>query len=229
MNILLSWISTNPIPSAILLIAFGVVIAFFVAFLQGREISLWPPIISGKPILLSQDQFGSSGVITAISTRKSIRAYLNRPVEEEKINKIFEAARLAPSASNRQEWRFVIVRDPETRKKISQVAYNLGFIATAPVVIVACAESDGHAMPCGQLSYPIDVAIALDHITLAAVELGLGTCWVAMFDEQKVKQILGIPENIRVVELMPLGYPVNPSAVEKKRLPFDKIVKYDRW
>jgi nitroreductase len=229
MNIILNWMLTNPIPSAILLIAFGIVITFFIAFLQGREISLWPPIISGKPFLLSQDQSGSMDVFTAIGTRKSVRAYQDRPVEEEKINKIFEAARLAPSASNRQEWRFVIVRDVETKKKISQVAYNLGYIATAPVVIAACAEGDGHAMPCGQLSYPIDIAIALDHITLAAVELGLGTCWVAMFDEQKVKQILGIPENIRVIELMPLGYPVNPSAVEKKRLPMDKIIKYEQW
>jgi nitroreductase len=73
------------------------------------------------------------------------------------------------------------------------------------------------------------VAIALDHLSLAAVELGLGTCWVAMFDEEKVKKFLGIPDVIRVLALMPLGYPVDPSAVEKKRLPMEKIVKYEHW
>ena len=84
-------------------------------------------------------------------------------------------------------------------------------------------------MKCGQLCYPIDVAIALDHITLAAVELGLGTCWIGHFDEKEVKQILGIPEKIRVVELMPLGYPANPSVIEKTRFPLDVIVKYEHW
>ena len=168
-------------------------------------------------------------VMDAIKTRKSVRAYIDRPVEEEKLNVILEAGRLAPSASNRQEWRFVIVRDMEKRKILAQVAGKQDFIAEAPVVIVACAETDGHLMPCGPSSYPIDVAIALDHMTLAAVESGLGTCWIGDFDERKVKEMLGIPENIRVVELMPLGYPVDPSAKEKKRFPLSTIVKYEHW
>jgi len=168
-------------------------------------------------------------VIDAIKTRKSVRAYLDRPVEEEKLNLVLEAGRLAPSASNRQEWRFVIVREVEKRVHLAQVAGNQSFIAEAPVVIVACAETDGHLMPCGLSSYPIDVAIALDHMTLAAVASGLGTCWIGDFDESKVKEILGIPEKIRVVELMPLGYPVDPSAITKKRFPLNKTVKYEHW
>ena len=84
-------------------------------------------------------------------------------------------------------------------------------------------------MRCGQLSYPIDVAIAIDHMTLAAVELDLGTCWIGNFDETLVKKILGIPDEIRIVQLLPLGYPTDPSAIEKSRLPIEKIVKYDRW
>ena len=84
-------------------------------------------------------------------------------------------------------------------------------------------------MMCGQPCYTIDVAIALDHISLVAVELGLGTCWIGAFDEDKVKEILGIPKEIRVVELMPLGYPSNPTQVEKNRLPTDIIVRYERW
>lgn len=168
-------------------------------------------------------------VMDAIKTRKSARAYIDQPVEDDKLNMILEAARLAPSASNRQEWRFVIVRELETRKKLAQIAGNQRFVGEAPIVIVACAETDGHVMNCGQPCYPIDVAIALDHITLAAVELGLGTCWIGNFDEKKVKELLGIPEQIRVVELMPLGYPADPSAIAKKRNPLDAIVKYERW
>jgi len=102
-------------------------------------------------------------------------------------------------------------------------------VEEAPVLIVACAETDGHVMRCGQPCYPIDVAIALDHMGLAAVELGLGTCWIGLFDEKKVKEILHIPDEIRVVELMPLGYPSDPVAINKKRLPLDRIVKYERW
>src|SRR5512136_2314620 len=152
-------------------------------------------------------------VIDAIKTRKSVRVYLDRPIEDEKLNAVLEAARLAPSASNRQEWRFVIVRETETRKKLAAAAGGQAFVGEAPVVIVACAETDMHVMGCGQLCYPIDVAIALDHMSLAAVDLGLGTCWIGLFDEKKVKEILHIPDEIRVVELMPLGYPVDPSAI----------------
>ena len=168
-------------------------------------------------------------VSDAVKTRKSVRKYVDRPVEESKLNAVLGAGRLAPSASNRQEWRFVVVRESGTRKRLAEAAGGQTFVAEAPVVIAACAKTDGRVMRCGQLSYPIDVAIALDHMTLAAVELGLGTCWIGLFEEKKVKEILGIPEDIRVVELMPLGYPVDPTPVEKSRLPFDMIVKYDHW
>ncbi|MCX6659961.1 MAG: nitroreductase family protein [Candidatus Bathyarchaeota archaeon] len=168
-------------------------------------------------------------VLDAVKSRKSIRKYLDRPVEDSKLNTVLEAGRLAPSASNRQEWRFVIVRESGTRKRLAEAAGGQTFVGEAPVVVVACAKTDGRVMRCGQLSYPIDVAIALDHMTLAAVELGLGTCWIGLFEETRVKEILGIPEDIRVVQLMPLGYPVDPTPVEKSRLPFDMIVKYDHW
>lgn len=168
-------------------------------------------------------------VSDAIRTRKSVRKYVSNPIEDEKLTAIMDAARLAPSAGNRQEWRFVIVQDAETRKKIADAANKQAFIGEAPAVIVACAETDGRIMMCGQPCYPIDVAISLDHIALAAVELDLGTCWIGAFDEKKVKEILDIPEEIRVVGLMPIGYPSDPSPVEKKRLPFDSIVKYEHW
>ena len=111
-------------------------------------------------------------VMKAIKARQSVRAYEDKPVEEEKLQAVLEAARLAPSACNFQEWRFVVVRDREMRRKIAEAAKNQAFVGEAAVIIVACAESTEHVMACGQLSYPIDVAIAIDHISLAAVELG---------------------------------------------------------
>jgi nitroreductase len=168
-------------------------------------------------------------VLTAIKTRKSVRKYLKRELEEEKLTAILEAGRLAPSASNRQEWRFVVVRTPEKRAKLAEAANQQTFIGEAPVVIAACAVTDAHLMRCGQACYPIDVAIALDHISLAAVELGLGTCWIGAFDEGQVKKILNIPEEIRVVALMPLGYPSDPSVASKNRLPLKEIIIHDHW
>lgn len=164
----------------------------------------------------------------AVENRYSVRSYQDKPVEEDKLARVLEAARLAPSAGNRQEWRFVVVRDADTRHKLMEAANGQAFLATAPVLIAACAEGEQHVMTCGQLSYPIDVAIALEHLALAATEEGLGTCWIGAFKEDQVKKILGIPDAVRVVELMPLGYPSsNPPA--KRRLGLDEIVKWEKW
>jgi len=168
-------------------------------------------------------------VYTSISTRKSVRAFRDRDVPENVISRLLEAARLAPSASNRQEWRFVVVRNPETRKRLARVASGQKFVGEAPVVIACCAETDDHVMACGQPCYPIDVAIAIDHLALCATAEGLGTCWIGAFDEGQIKEILGIPPQIRVVALLPVGYPQDPALVEKSRLPLEKIVKYERW
>jgi len=168
-------------------------------------------------------------VYEAISTRKSVRAFKERDVPEEVITRVLDAARKAPSANNSQEWRFVVIRDHETREKISQAACGQRFIATAPVVIACCADTDDRIMTCNQRAYPINVAIAVDHITLCASAEGLGTCWVGAFYEDHVKEILGIPPHIRVVILIPLGYPQDPAPVSKFRLPLEEIVKYERW
>ena len=168
-------------------------------------------------------------VYEAIKTRKSVRAFEDRDVPEDVLMRLIDAARLAPSASNRQETRFVVVRDPETRRKLADAARNQKFVGEAPVVLACCAEGDEHKMSCGQLCYPIDVAIAMDHLTLCAVAEGLGTCWIGAFDEALVKGILGIPPDVRVVELMPIGYPTNSAPTLKSRIPLDKIVKRERW
>jgi nitroreductase len=168
-------------------------------------------------------------VYEAIAARKSVRAYLDKDVPEDVLERLLGAARLAPSASNRQEWRFVVVRDPAARKKLAAAAKNQRFVGEAPVVLACCAETDSHMMSCGQLCYPIDVAIAIDHLTLCAAAEGLGTCWIGAFDEAQVKAILGIPAEIRVVELLPIGYPKDAAPVSKHRLSLPAIVKRERW
>jgi len=168
-------------------------------------------------------------VMEAIKRRCSVRSYQDRAVEEEKIESILEAARLAPSASNRQEWRFIVVRDKNIRQRLMQAARNQAFVGQAAAVIACCASTDNHAMTCGQLCYPIDVAIAITHMVLKATEEGLGTCWIGAFYEDQVKEILGIPKNIRVVELLTLGYPDEPHPAYKDRLALQEIVMYERW
>jgi nitroreductase len=168
-------------------------------------------------------------VYEAIRTRKSVREYRDTEVEQEKLERILEAARLAPSASNRQEWRFVVVRDQGKREQLATEAAKQPFIAGAPVLLVCCAQTDHHRMRCGIECYPVDVAIAIDHITLAAAAEGLGTCWIGAFDPKVVRRVLSIPESIEIVELLPLGYPADPAPVPKSRHPLKDIVRYERW
>ncbi|MCK5595329.1 nitroreductase family protein [bacterium] len=171
-------------------------------------------------------------IYKAISLRKSVRAFQAKDVPKEIVARLLEAARIAPSASNRQEWRFVVVRNAATRKRLSEVACGQTFIAEAPVVMACCAETDDHVMACGQLSYPIDLAIAIDHITLCAAAEGLGTCWIGAFDEQQVKAILNISSNVRVVGLTPLGYPSEKEFKPGKHLnrkPLREIVLYEKY
>ena len=129
-------------------------------------------------------------VYEAIANRKSVRSFKDKDVPEEIISRLLETARLAPSASNRQEWRFIVVRDQATRKQLSVAARDQKFVGEAPVVLACCAETDGHVMACGQTCYPIDVAIAIDHITLCATADGLGTCWIGAFDPIATREIL---------------------------------------
>jgi len=141
---------------------------------------------------------------------------------------VMDAVRVPPSASNRQEWKYVVVRDKALREKLVEAANGQRFVGQAGAVIVACAEVTDHVMPCEELSYPIDVAISVDHMTLAAVDQGLGTCWIGAFKQNAVKEILGIPEHIRVVALLPIGYP-DSSPPAKPRKSMEEIVCYDTW
>jgi nitroreductase len=168
-------------------------------------------------------------VMKAITKRRSVRNYQSREIEEEKLNLVLEAARLAPSAKNFQEWRFIVIRDKENRCKVKAAANNQMFIEQAPIVIVCCAETDSYVMRCGQLAYPIDLAIAIEHMVLEATEEGLGTCWIGSFYEDKMRAVLNIPAHIKVVGLLTLGYPVPEQPGKKSRLPLEDIVMYEKW
>jgi nitroreductase len=167
-------------------------------------------------------------VFTAISQRSSVRAYKATDVEETKLQKVLEAARLSPSASNRQEWKFIIVRNKETKKKLAKAAFGQSFIGEAPVVIVACGTEPKSIMACGQPAYTVDVSIACAFLILQAYELGLGTCWIGAFKEDETKKILNVPEHMRVVAMTPLGYPDEPPS-EKYRKNLNEIVCYEKY
>ena len=167
-------------------------------------------------------------VFTAISQRYSVRAYKTTDVEEDKLKKILEAARLSPSASNRQEWKFIVVKNKETKKKLAKAAFGQSFIGQAPIAIVACGTETESVMGCGQPTHTVDVSIACAFMILEAYELGLGTCWIGAFKEDETKSILNIPEHVRVVAMTPLGYPdVSPSKKSRKRL--DQIICFEKY
>lgn len=167
-------------------------------------------------------------VMTALGERRSVRAYQEREVEQDKLDRVLEAGRLAPSARNLQEWKFVVVRDPELRLALGEAANGQKFVGQAPVVIVACATETHHVMPCGLPTFQIDVAIAITNMTLQAVAEGLGTCWIGAFKPEEVKRLLSIPEEVCIVELLPLGYPAHPPS-PKARKALAEIVSYDKW
>jgi nitroreductase len=167
-------------------------------------------------------------VYEAIKTRRSVRAYQEKDIPEDVLKRILEAARLAPSAGNRQQWKFIVVRDPELRKKLVPAANNQQFVGQAPVIIVAVALEPDRVMSCEVPAYAVDLAIAVDHITLAATAEGLGTCWIGAFSQGEVKKVLDIPAHYKVVTLIPLGYPADSPRI-KSRKSLEEIVCYDTF
>lgn len=164
----------------------------------------------------------------AIRKRQSVRDYEDKPVPEEKLRNVLEAARLAPSANNRQPWKFVVVKERKRRQELAQAANGQTFIGESPIIIAAVATNPEHIMTCGVPSYAVDLAIAVDHMTLAAVDEGLGTCWIGAFSQQKVREILRIPAKYRVVTLLPLGFPGKEREM-KLRKSLEEIVCHETF
>jgi nitroreductase len=179
----------------------------------------------------------------AIKTRRSIRRFQDRPVEDEKLTTLLESVRMAPSWANFQCWRFIVVKDRAVREKISELTYvesfftPLGYkanpakkgMAEAPVVIAACADPSQSGVIWGQHYYMTDIGIAAQTLMLSARALGLGTVFVGVYDEEKLRGLLKVPSNIRIVGLFPLGYPLEEKKDGPPRKPLNEIVFYEKW
>ncbi|MEM0006854.1 MAG: nitroreductase family protein [Candidatus Bathyarchaeia archaeon] len=169
-------------------------------------------------------------VFEAVQKRRSIRAYESTPVPIDKIMRVLEAGRLAPSAGNIQPWHFVVVTDAEKRERLAQGMFAK-FLKEAPVVIVGCGNQKASPK-----WFMVDVAIAMQNMVLTATGMGLGTCWVGSFDESQVRELLKIPENYRVVALLALGYPREKFDLTgkvlhlvRRRKPIEKVVSFEEF
>ncbi|MCU0852094.1 MAG: nitroreductase family protein [Thermoplasmata archaeon] len=160
-------------------------------------------------------------VMAAIQARKSIRKYEDKPIPKELLDNLLESARLAPSANNAQKWSIIVITDKELLRKLVPASGNQRFVGECSAYLVGVAEPGAHYSA-------IDMTIALDHLTLYAVEKGLGTCWIGDFDEAMVKEILGIPKERAVPICLTLGFPAQaPPARRRKKL--SELFHMDRW
>lgn len=174
-----------------------------------------------------------------IKKRESVRAYINKTVEREKIIRIIETARLAPSACNAQPWKFVVVDDEKVRAELSKKLYDprIGlnkFALTAPVFIVVVGEKRNLTSKVGELikkkDYTsMDIGIASEHICLAATELGIGTCMMGWFDEKGIKKVLNITMNKEVHIVISLGYYEDKEPRKKIRKSVDEIISFNEY
>jgi nitroreductase len=160
-------------------------------------------------------------VFETIRDRRSIRTYKGERIPKDKLDKLLETARLAPSAANRQVWKFIVVEDEQIKNQLVTACNNQAFVGTASQVIAGIGDP-------AQKWHQVDLAIALEHLVLEAVELGLGTCWIGAFNEDEVKKILKIPQDKKVVALLTVGVPAeSPAARPRKAL--EEIVAYNEY
>jgi nitroreductase len=175
-----------------------------------------------------------------IERRRSIRKYSDKPIEDEKIIQLLEAARLAPSGDNTQPWRFIVVKSEATRQSLAKASHNQKWMLSAPVFIACVADircrikenveiSLDDNSPLKELKKVIrDTSIAIEHMVLEADNQGLGTCWVAWFTQEEIKPILNIPSDKYVVCILTLGYAdETPKARPRKKL--EEILHYEKW
>ena len=168
-------------------------------------------------------------VLEVLKRRRSIRKYIVRPVEAEKLALVLEAARLAPSACNLQPCSFIVVTKPEARKSL-EASYKRDWFINAPAIIVGCANpKEAWSKKDDQDYWKVDLAIAMQNLVLAATELGLGTCWIAAFDEGAAKKALTIPKDVRVVAMTPLGYSDEEKGPVTDRKPLESMVHREKW
>jgi nitroreductase len=171
-------------------------------------------------------------IMDVIRTRKSVRAYdTGKNISDADMEKILEAGRLAPSAKNLQGWKFIVVKERALLKQLVPACKDQKFVAEAFAVIAGCSDHTDYLMTCGQPAYTVDLAISLEHMALMAAELGIGSCWLGAFYEDRVKELLGVPNNARIVNMLAIGYPVQDlkTITTTTRKDLNEIVRYDKW
>lgn len=169
--------------------------------------------------------------VDAIRTRRSVRKYEEDQVPDEQIKQVLEAARYAASWANKQGWQILVLKDAGIRAKLSGVLEgNPGAraVQNAPVTMVVCMDPEASGTMKGKEYYMVDAGILMDHLMLEAADLGLGTVFIGMFDEDKVREVLGVPDPYRIVGITPLGKPAKMPG-ERPRMELDEIVHWDRW
>jgi len=171
-------------------------------------------------------------IYEVMRTRRSVRKYASAPIPEEVLNRVLDAARIAPSGNNRQPTRLILATEEARKRELVPYCHDQEFVATAPVVVIACGRdlryNRGEWM--GQYSMLVDVSIAVDHLTLAARAEGLGTCWIGSFNGPALKEFLRLPADWEVVALTPLGYPEgDPFTAPQGRIPLDEFVMWNAW
>ncbi|MBN1524212.1 MAG: nitroreductase family protein [Spirochaetales bacterium] len=167
-------------------------------------------------------------ILPEILGRKSIRKFKSTPIKKEILNRIVDAGVRAPSAKNRQEWRFIVIQKEDLRKKIQDAAFGQEYVGQAPAIIAACTTNIDYRMPNGQLSYPVDLSIAMSFMMLQAVHEGMGTCCITTFDEQEIKELFTVPFSMRVVMLLLIGAP-DEDPEQSARKPVKRVVSFDHW
>ncbi|MEM3526247.1 MAG: nitroreductase family protein [Candidatus Jordarchaeaceae archaeon] len=171
-------------------------------------------------------------VFEAINKRRSTRRYKSENVSDEQVKKLLEAAIMAPSGGNMQPWDFIVVRDEQQKKALARAALGQMFIATAPVVIVVCANKPRTARRYGDRGVTLysiqDTAAATENILLAATAMGLAGCWVGAFDDDAVSKVLGLPNYVRPVVILPIGVPDEFPRMPP-RIPLNDVTHYDKW
>ncbi|WP_028974769.1 nitroreductase family protein [Spirochaeta cellobiosiphila] len=167
-------------------------------------------------------------ILKEISERFSIRRYLNRDIDRSVIDRILEAGCIAPSAKNRQPWRFIVIQNQENKDQIMDAAYGEEFISQAGAIIAVCTTNVDYKMPNGQLSYPIDLTFAASYMVLQAQHEGLGSCIVTTYQEPVIREILTVPYSMKVVMLITIGYPDEDISV-RNRTPVGSISSFEHW
>lgn len=163
-----------------------------------------------------------------IQKRYSVRAYQDRPVEEEKLQEVLEAARLAPTAANRQPFRILVLRTAGREAELQRI-YHRPWFVQPPLVLCICAiPAEGWVRMDDKVYTDVDAAIAMDHLVLAATNLGLGTCWIAAFDPAAAREVLDLPAGVEPVAFTPLGYAADQPRPKQRRALAD-LVRYERW